>query len=95
MGTKRGSAGWATLKPFADDGELNVVVETPMGSRNKFTFDPEECVFKLHKVLPAGAVFPYAFGYIPGTQAPDGDPKVRRHRADVDCQMLIERFRTF
>lgn len=30
--------------------------------------------FRLGKVLPAGAVFPFDFGFIPGTQAADGDP---------------------
>ena len=28
----------------------------------------------LKKLLPAGAVFPFDFGFIPGTKAEDGDP---------------------
>jgi len=31
-------------------------------------------VFLLHKVLPIGAVFPFDFGFVPGTRAEDGDP---------------------
>jgi inorganic pyrophosphatase len=53
---------------------LNAVIETPQGSRNKFKFKPECGVFELHFVLPAGSVFPYDFGYIPGTLGEDGDP---------------------
>jgi inorganic pyrophosphatase len=53
---------------------LNVIVETPRGSRNKFTFESDLGVFRLGKQLPAGAVFPYDFGFIPSTLAGDGDP---------------------
>src|ERR1700748_495951 len=53
---------------------IQVIIETPKGSRNKFAFDPEQEVFALAKVLPAGMVFPYDFGFIPSTKAEDGDP---------------------
>src|SRR6202167_2810488 len=56
------------------DGMLQVIVETPKGSRNKFSFDPEQEIFSLKKVLPAGMVFPYDFGFLPRTLADDGDP---------------------
>ena len=63
------------LKPIdKKDGLLQVIVETPAGSRNKFAFDPEQGIFALKKVLPAGMVFPYDFGFLPQTLAPDGDP---------------------
>ena len=53
---------------------LQVIVETPKGSRNKFSFDVEQEIFSLKKVLPAGMVFPYDFGFLPRTLAEDGDP---------------------
>ena len=63
------------LKPInKKDGLLQVIVETPAGSRNKFAFDPDQSVFALKNVLPAGMVFPYDFGFLPHTLAPDGDP---------------------
>jgi len=62
------------LKPMTKDDLLQVVIETPAGSRNKFAFDPDQSVFALKKVLPAGMVFPYDFGFLPQTLAPDGDP---------------------
>jgi inorganic pyrophosphatase len=53
---------------------VRVVIETPKGSRNKYAFDPDDKVFALKKVLPAGMAFPYDFGFIPSTRADDGDP---------------------
>lgn len=63
------------LKPLdKQDGILQVIIETPKGSRNKFAFDAKQKIFSLKKVLPAGMVFPYDFGFLPQTIAPDGDP---------------------
>jgi inorganic pyrophosphatase len=45
--------------------ELNVIIETPKGSRNKYNYDEDYNLFKLGGVLPAGAVFPFDFGFIP------------------------------
>ena len=62
------------IQPFdPKTGLLQVVVETPKGSRNKFAFDPKREVFTLKAVLPAGMVFPYEFGFVPRTRAEDGD----------------------
>ncbi|MBV8403486.1 MAG: inorganic diphosphatase [Gammaproteobacteria bacterium] len=57
-----------------DDDLLVVVIETPKGSRNKYAYDPDERIFSLRKVLPAGMEFPYDFGFVPSTKAGDGDP---------------------
>ncbi len=54
--------------------ELKAVIETPKGRRNKFKYEPENQIFSLSRVLPQGFVFPFDFGFIPGTKAPDGDP---------------------
>jgi inorganic pyrophosphatase len=63
------------LKPIRKkDGLVQVIIETPAGCRNKFAFDPVQGIFTLKKVLPAGMIFPYDFGFLPKTQAPDGDP---------------------
>jgi inorganic pyrophosphatase len=64
------------LRPSDDKNQdlIQVVIETPKGSRNKYAFDPEKKIFKLKKVLPAGMAFPYDFGFIPSTMADDGDP---------------------
>jgi inorganic pyrophosphatase len=63
------------LKPFdRKSGNLNVVIETPKGCRNKYAFDFDLKNYKLKTVLPNGAVFPFDFGSIPGTRGEDGDP---------------------
>ena len=76
MSKKNGLADPSRLKPLAGEqkGLLRVVIETPKGSRNKFAFNPDDHIFELKKVLPAGMAFPYDFGFVPSTKAEDGDP---------------------
>ncbi len=63
------------LEPIDEEQDLlQVIIETPKGSRNKYDYDPEQRIFVLKKTLPAGMVFPYDFGFLPQTEAEDGDP---------------------
>jgi inorganic pyrophosphatase len=62
------------LDSFHDEDELNVIIETPKGSRNKYNYDEELRLFKLGGVLTSGAVFPFDFGFVPSTKGGDGDP---------------------
>jgi inorganic pyrophosphatase len=57
-----------------DDEIIHVIIETPGGSRNKYSYDEDDKIFILKKVLPAGMTFPYTFGFVPSTKAEDGDP---------------------
>jgi len=57
-----------------DSGLLNIVVDTPKGSRNKYKYDEDQGLWRLSKVLPLGAAFPFDFGFIPSTRGEDGDP---------------------
>jgi inorganic pyrophosphatase len=54
--------------------EVDVVIETPKGSAQKYDYVPNTPFFKLSKILPSGMVFPYDFGFIPKTLGEDGDP---------------------
>jgi inorganic pyrophosphatase len=65
------------LQPFrkGEKDIVNAVIETPMGSRNKFKYDEDMGFFALSGVLPQGMMFPHAFGFIPRTKAADGDPE--------------------
>ena len=72
---------FSRLGPFGGD-LLNVVIETPKGSRNKFDFDPARGLFVLSGVLTLGAAFPFDFGLVPGTLGEDGDP--------LDALVLME-----
>lgn len=74
--TKGALSNPARLTPFdgAPRDSVQVIIETPKGSRNKYAFDAEQRVFQLKRVLPAGMSFPYDFGFVPSTEAEDGDP---------------------
>src|SRR5579883_2187444 len=61
------------LPTWADKEHVYAVVETPRGSTCKLDFDPELKVFTLAKPLMAGLTYPYDWGFIPSTQAEDGD----------------------
>lgn len=61
------------LASFDERGVLQVVIETPKGSRNKYAWDAKRRCFQLKKTLPAGMEFPYDFGFVPRTKADDGD----------------------
>ena len=73
---QRSLADPSVLSPRDEDDKqlFQVVVETPKCSRNKYAFDPDNRVFELKKVLPAGMAFPYDFGFLPSTKGGDGDP---------------------
>lgn len=63
-----------SLPAFDAKGRLMAVIEAVAGSRNKLKFDPATGVLALHTMLPLGASFPYAFGFVPSTLGEDGDP---------------------
>lgn len=50
------------------------IIETPHGSRAKFTYDEATGLFALGKLLPLGLAFPLDFGFVPSTLGGDGDP---------------------
>jgi inorganic pyrophosphatase len=64
----------ALLPPFGNDGLVHVVVESPAGSRIKFTYDQRLKHFMASRPLAIGIQYPYDWGFIPGTRAEDGDP---------------------
>nr|WP_067060800.1 inorganic diphosphatase [Mucilaginibacter sp. L294] len=59
---------------MGDVKQVTAMVESPKGFNQKFDYDPDEKRFRLSKILPAGLVFPFDFGMIPGTKGEDGDP---------------------
>jgi inorganic pyrophosphatase len=73
---KRSLSDPTRLKPLDPDDPdtIQVIIETPKGSRNKYAFNTDHEIFQLRQVLPAGMTFPYDFGFIPSTLADDGDP---------------------
>jgi len=53
---------------------VDIIIETPKGSGEKYKYDEGHRLFRLHKVLHAGLSFPFDFGFIPKTKGEDGDP---------------------
>ena len=52
---------------------IEVVVEIPRGSRNKYEFDETAGVFRLDRVLASAVHYNFDYGFIEGTRAGDGD----------------------
>ncbi|MCM1982775.1 inorganic diphosphatase [Lyngbya confervoides] len=55
-------------------GLVNVLIEIPAGSKNKYEFDKDLQAFALDRVLYASVQYPFDYGFIPNTLADDGDP---------------------
>ncbi len=52
---------------------VNVIIEIPKGSQNKYEFDEKLGVFKLDRVIYGSYHYPLDYGFIPGTRSEDGD----------------------
>jgi inorganic pyrophosphatase len=58
---------------MADD-LVEIRVEIPRGSRNKYKYDPERQMFRLDRRLFSATVYPADYGFVLDTLAGDGDP---------------------
>jgi len=61
---------------------IEVIVEIPKGSRNKYEYDHDRHVIRLDRRLFSATVYPADYGFIPDTLAEDGDP--------LDALVLVE-----
>jgi inorganic pyrophosphatase len=62
--------------------EIEVVVEIPQGSRNKYEMDHASGRIRLDRMLFTSTCYPLDYGFVPGTLAEDGDP--------LDAMVLLE-----
>jgi inorganic pyrophosphatase len=58
----------------ASDRTIEVIVEIPRGSRNKYEYDHDRHVIRLDRRLFSATVYPADYGFIPDTLGEDGDP---------------------
>lgn len=66
---------WKELSPGPEvPNIINVVVEIPKGSRNKYEFDKQLGVLRLDRVLYSSIHYPGDYGFIPQSYYDDGDP---------------------
>ncbi|HLY13700.1 MAG TPA: inorganic diphosphatase [Candidatus Limnocylindrales bacterium] len=52
---------------------VEIVVEIPRGSRNKYEYDERTGVFRLDRVLSSAVFYNFDYGFIEATRAGDGD----------------------
>lgn len=64
------------------DHEVEIVVEIPTGSRNKYEYDHVRHLIRLDRRLFSATAYPADYGFIPDTLAEDGDP--------LDALVLVE-----
>lgn len=57
----------------SSDGKVNVLIEIPVRSRNKYEYDPELGVMVLDRTLYSAVHYPTDYGFVPGTWGADGE----------------------
>ena len=62
--------------------EVDIIVEVPQGSRNKYEYDPAIDAIRLDRMLFTSTRYPHDYGFIPDTLAEDGDP--------LDAMVILE-----
>ena len=72
----------STLSPSPSKGLVNIVVEIPAGSRNKYEYFAEAGIMALDRVLHSSVRYPFDYGFVPNTLADDGAP--------LDAMVIME-----
>ena len=62
--------------------EVDVIVEIPKGSRNKYEYDQRLGRIRLDRTLFTATAYPADYGFVPDTLAEDGDP--------LDAMVLLD-----
>ena len=53
--------------------EINVIVEVPKNSSNKYEYNEKKGNFELDRIIHSPLFFPFEYGFIPQTLSEDGD----------------------
>jgi inorganic pyrophosphatase len=61
---------------------VNLLVEIPAGSRNKYEYNAVAGVMVLDRVLHSSVRYPFDYGFVPNTLAEDGSP--------LDAMVIME-----
>ena len=63
---------WHDIESGSVD-EMNVIIETPKGSHNKYEIDKPTGLIKLDRANYGSAAYPFDYGFVPQTLWEDGD----------------------
>jgi inorganic pyrophosphatase len=63
---------WHDIAPGTAE-EMNVIIEIPRGSNNKYEIDKETGLIKLDRANYSTAAYPFDYGFVPQTLWHDGD----------------------
>ena len=72
----------SSISPSPSKGVVNLVVEIPAGSRNKYEYCQLAGMMALDRVLHSSVRYPFDYGFIPNTLAEDGAP--------LDAMVIME-----
>jgi len=64
---------WKEIEPGTKD-EMNVIIEIPKGSKNKYEVDKKTGLIALDRVMHTGQDYPFDYGFVPQSLWHDGDP---------------------
>src|SRR3989344_3187096 len=59
--------------PAGTKDEMNVIIEIPKGSKNKYEIDKETGIIALDRVMHSAQDYPFDYGFVPQTLWDDGD----------------------
>lgn len=60
--------------PAGEGKKINVIIEIPKGSKNKYEIDKKTGLIALDRVAHTAQDFPFDYGFVPQTLWHDGDP---------------------
>lgn len=64
---------WKEIEP-GTKGEMNVIIEIPKGSKNKYEIDKKTGLIALDRVMHTSQDYPIDYGFVPQSLWHDGDP---------------------
>jgi inorganic pyrophosphatase len=64
---------WKEIEPGTKE-EMNVIVEIPKGSKNKYEIDKKTGLIALDRVMHTSQDYPFDYGFVPQSLWHDGDP---------------------
>ena len=76
------AATWGFGDHLGVSTEIDVLIEIPRGSRNKYEYDHASHVIRLDRRLFTATTYPADYGFVPDTLSEDGDP--------LDAMVLLD-----